>query len=86
MATHMSRSAHAMKTCDVSGALDVLLGSARAAIIIVAGLKTTMFGIKTMFSDCVRARTLEGQSAELLIRCSALNHMTHVGMPDSYAV
>jgi len=45
-----------------------------------------MFRIKTMFGDRVRARTFEGQSAEMLIRCSALNGMTHLGMPDSYAV
>lgn len=86
MATHMSRSTHAMKPCDVSGALDVPLGSARAAIIIVAWLKTTMFRIKTMFGDRVRARTFAGQSTELLIRCSALNHMTYLGMPESYTM
>jgi hypothetical protein len=74
----MSRSAHAMKTCAVSGALDVPLGSARAAIIIVAWLKTTMFRIKTMFGDRVRARTFAGPSAEMLIGFSALNGMTHL--------
>src|SRR5215210_7548366 len=48
--------------------------------------ETAMFRIKTMFGDRVRARTFEGQSAEMLIRCSALNHMTHLGMPDSYTM
>jgi hypothetical protein len=47
--------------------------------------ETAMFRIKTIFGDRVRARTFAGQSAELLIRCRALNHMTHLGMPDSYA-
>ena len=45
--------------------------------------ETTMFRIKTMFGDRVRARTFAGQSTELLIRCSALNHMTYLGMPES---
>ncbi len=48
--------------------------------------ETAMFRIKTIFGDRVRARTFEGQSAEMLIRCSALNHMTHLGMPDSYTM
>jgi hypothetical protein len=30
--------------------------------------------------------SFEGQAAETLIRCSALNHMTYLGMPDRYAV
>ena len=28
----------------------------------------------------------EGQAAQLLVRCATLNRMTHLGMPDSYAV
>lgn len=48
--------------------------------------ETTMFRIKTMFGERVRARTFEGQTAELLIRCNALNRMSHLGMPDSYAI
>ena len=75
-----------MKTCAVSGAWDVPLGNARAAIIIVAWLKTAMFRIKTIFGDRVRARTFAGQNAEMLIHCSALNRMTHLGMSDSYAM
>lgn len=48
--------------------------------------ETAMFRIKTIFGERVRARSFEGQAAEILIRCSALNRMTHLGMPDSYAV
>jgi Transposase DDE domain len=48
--------------------------------------ETAMFRIKTLFGERVRSYGFEGQAAELLIRCGALNRMTHVGMPDSYAV
>jgi IS5 family transposase len=48
--------------------------------------ETAIFRVKTIFGDHVRARLFEAQGAELLIRCVALNHMTHLGMPDSYAV
>lgn len=47
--------------------------------------ETAIFRVKTIFGDRVRARGFEGQAAEMLIRCRALNHMTHLGMPDSYA-
>ena len=32
------------------------------------------------------ARSFAGQAAQMLIRCAALNRMTHLGMPDSYTV
>jgi hypothetical protein len=48
--------------------------------------EAAIFRIKTIFGDRVRSRVFEAQSAELLIRCSALNRMTHLGAPDSYAV
>jgi hypothetical protein len=48
--------------------------------------KTAIFRIKTLFGDRVHSRGFEGQAAEMLIRCSALNRMTHLAMPDSYAV
>lgn len=38
-----------------------------------------------IFGEQVRARSFEGQAAQVLIRCAALNRMTHLGMPDSYA-
>jgi len=48
--------------------------------------ETAVFRIKTIFGDRVRLCSFEGQAAELLIRCSALNRMTCLGMPDRYAV
>ena len=48
--------------------------------------ETQMYRIKTIFSERVSARTFEGQAAQLLVRCAVLNRMTHLGMPDSYAV
>ena len=49
-------------------------------------VETAIFRIKTLFGDRVHSRGFEAQAAEMLIRCSALNRMTHLGMPDSYAV
>jgi IS5 family transposase len=48
--------------------------------------ETGVFRLKTIFGGSVRARGFEGQAAEMLIRCAALNLMTQMGMPDSYAV
>jgi hypothetical protein len=48
--------------------------------------ETAVFRIKTIFGDRVRSRLFEAQGMEILIRCAALNRMTHLGMPDSYAV
>ncbi len=48
--------------------------------------ETAVFRIKAIFGDRVRSRGFQAQAAEMLIRCSALNRMTHLGMPDSYAV
>lgn len=47
--------------------------------------ETQMFRIKTIFGDRVSAREFEGQMTQVLVRCAALNKMTHLGMPDSYA-
>ena len=48
--------------------------------------ETQVFRIKTIFGDRVSARRFPGQAAQLLVRCAALNTMTHCGMPDSYKV
>lgn len=48
--------------------------------------ETTMFRLKTIFTDKVRARKEANQRAELLLRCKALNLMTALGMPDSCVV
>ena len=48
--------------------------------------ETIMFRLKTIFGDKLSARLLETQTSLALIRCLALNRMTHLGMPDSYLV
>lgn len=49
-------------------------------------VETTMFRLKTIFGDELSARLLETQTTQALIRCLALNKMTHLGMPESYLV
>ena len=48
--------------------------------------ETTMFRMKTIFGDDLSARLLATQTTQALIRCAALNQMTHLGMPQSYRV
>jgi IS5 family transposase len=48
--------------------------------------ETAVFRVKMIFGERVSARSFDGQAAQLLVRCAALNRMTHLGMPDSYAV
>ena len=48
--------------------------------------ETVMFRLKTIFGDNLSTRLLETQSTQTLIRCLALNKMTHLGMPESYQV
>jgi len=48
--------------------------------------ETIMFRLKTIFGDKLSARLLETQTTQALIRCLALNRMTHLGMPESYPV
>jgi hypothetical protein len=48
--------------------------------------ETTMFRLKTIFGDNLSARLLETQTTQALVRCVALNKMTHLGMPQSYKV
>lgn len=48
--------------------------------------ETTMFRLKTIFGDELSARRLETQTTQALVRCAALNKMTHLGMPQSYKV
>jgi IS5 family transposase len=47
--------------------------------------ETQVFRVKMIFGERVSARSFEGQAAQLLVRCAALNRMTHLGMPASYA-
>jgi hypothetical protein len=48
--------------------------------------ETIMFRLKTLFGDKLSARLLETQISQALLRCLALNRMTHLGMPESYPV
>jgi hypothetical protein len=48
--------------------------------------ETTMFRLKTIFGDELSARLFETQTTQALVRCAALNSMTHLGMPQSYMV
>jgi len=48
--------------------------------------ETAMFRIKTIFGNHLNTRLIDTQRTQALIRCRALNSMTHLGMPDSYQV
>ena len=48
--------------------------------------ETTMMRLKTIFSDRLKAREWRRQETELRVRCAAMNRMTSLGMPQSYAV
>lgn len=48
--------------------------------------ETAMFRLKTIFGDDLSARLIETQTTQALVRCAALNKMTHLGMPQSYKV
>ena len=48
--------------------------------------EVAVFRLKMIFGERASARSFEGQAAQLLVRCAALNRMTHLGMPDSYQV
>lgn len=48
--------------------------------------ETAMMRFKTIFSDRLKAREWRRQETELRVRCTALNRMTRLGMPQSYAI
>ena len=48
--------------------------------------ETAMMRLKTIFSDKLKAREWKRQETELRVRCAAMNRMTGLGMPRSYAV
>lgn len=45
-----------------------------------------MMRMKTIFSDSLKSREWKWRETELRLRCAALNKMTGLGMPRSYAV
>lgn len=48
--------------------------------------ETVMMRFKIIFSDKLKSREWKRQETELRVRCAALNKMTSLGMPQSYAV
>lgn len=48
--------------------------------------ETAMYRQKQIFGAMLRGRLMTSQTAEAKLRCVALNRMTALGMPDSYAV
>ena len=48
--------------------------------------ETAMFRMKIIFGDELSTRLMATQATQALIRCAALNTMTHLGMPQSYKV
>jgi len=47
--------------------------------------ETAIFRAKIIFGRTLNAREFENQAVEAFIRCAALNKMTALGMPESYA-
>ena len=49
-------------------------------------VETAFFRLKTIFSERLRSRTTQAQRAEASLRCMAMNRMSSLGMPQSYAI
>lgn len=49
-------------------------------------VECAFFRLKVIFSDRLRARRMDTQTAEARIRCIAMNRMTSLGMPQSYPI
>ena len=48
--------------------------------------ETAVFRVKTIFGGALSTRLLATQQTQAMLRCAALNKMTHLGMPQSYKV
>ena len=48
--------------------------------------ETAMFRVKTLFGEHLSNRRYDTQATQLGLRCRALNRLTHLGMPQNYAV
>ena len=48
--------------------------------------ETGMFRMKSLLGSALSARLLDSQQSEALVRCAALNKLTGLGMPQSYAL
>jgi hypothetical protein len=49
-------------------------------------VETQMMRVKTIFGGGISSRRFPNQATEMGIRCEALNRMTRLGMPESYAI
>jgi hypothetical protein len=49
-------------------------------------VETCMMRLKTLFGERLSARHEQAQKNQALLRCHALNRMTHLGMPQSYPI
>jgi IS5 family transposase len=49
-------------------------------------VETQMMRVKTIFGSNLSCRRFHNQATEMTVRCAALNRMTGLGMPDSYAI
>ncbi|MBA3692776.1 MAG: IS5 family transposase [Acidobacteria bacterium] len=48
--------------------------------------ETGVFRFKQIFTDKLQSRNQDNQFQEMIIKCAAMNRMTHLGMPDSYKI
>lgn len=49
-------------------------------------VETAMMRQKTIFGSGLSSRRFHNQATEMSVRCAALNRMTQLGMPESYAL
>lgn len=49
-------------------------------------VETAMMRQKTIFGASLSSRRFHNQATEMTVRSAALNRMTHLGMPESYAI
>jgi len=49
-------------------------------------VETQMMRVKTIFGASLSSRRFHNQATEMSVRCAALNRMTGLGMPQSYAI
>ena len=49
-------------------------------------VENTMYRLKTIFGGKLKARNKKNQQTELTIKCSLLNKMNSLGMPNAYKV
>jgi Transposase DDE domain len=49
-------------------------------------VECAFFRLKTLFSERLRSRRIDTQTVEARIRCAAMNRMSSLGMPQSYAI